>query len=205
MTSNYPQTGSTLYSATGNLNTRTAISTNILIKVGPSTVGAIQTINVDEERKISMIDEVGTDGHIDGVPSASTNISGSCKRIRFDRMRIAEAFSRGFVHTHSQRFPFDIVIIDNWNGAGNASIVTVLEGVWISKISYAYGKDDWVISDDMTWQAQTTSSTLANGPAATGGDRNIPLAIDPIEQAADIGQRRGSLDYPGLLSSFLPY
>lgn len=201
----YPQTGSTLFGPQGQNETRTALSTNIVIKVGPNTIGAIQNLSVTEARSIIMIDEVGTDGHIDGVPNKSTDISGECKRIRFDRMRVSEAFSRGFVHAHAQRVPFDIIIIDNWNGDGNSAIVTTVQGVWIENISYAYGVDNWVISDDMRWKAQSISSTLANGNAATGGTRNIPLAIDPIERAADIGQRRGTLDAPGLLQAFLPY
>ena len=201
----YPQTGSTLFGPQGQNETRTALSTNIVIKVGPNTIGAIQNLSVTEARSIIMIDEVGTDGHIDGVPNKSTDISGECRRIRFDRMRVSEAFSRGFVHAHAQRIPFDIIIIDNWNGDGNAAIITTVQGVWIENISYAYGVDNWVISDDMRWKAQSISSTLANGNAATGGTRNIPLAIDPIERAADIGQRRGTLDAPGLLQAFPPY
>ncbi|CAM6001416.1 unnamed protein product [Sphagnum balticum] len=120
-------------------------------------------------------------------------------------MRIAEAFSRGFLHAHSQRVPFDIVIIDNWNGDDNSALITTITSVWISGISYGYGVDNWVISDDMKWKAQTISTTLANGPAATGGTRNIPLAIDPVEQASDIGLYRGTLDAPGLIDAFLPY
>jgi len=201
----YPQTGSTLYGPNGQNETRVSVSTNIVIKVGPNTIGAIQKLDVAEARNIQMIDEVGTDGHIDGVPNKSTDISGGCTRIRFDRMRVAEAFSRGFLHVHSQRVPFDIVIIDNWNGAGNLSLVTTIRGVWIENISYAYGVDNWIVSDDMKWKAQAIQTTLANSFAATGGTRNIPLAIDPIEQAADIGLRRGSLDAPGLLQAFLPY
>jgi len=201
----YPQTGSTLFGPQGQNETRTALSTNIVIKVGPNTIGAIQNLSVTEARSIIMIDEVGTDGHIDGVPNKSTDISGECRRIRFDRMRVSEAFSRGFVHAHAQRIPFDIIIIDNWNGDGNAAIITTVQGVWIENISYAYGVDNWVISDDMRWKAQSISSTLANGNAATAGTRNIPLAIDPIERAADIGQRRGTLDAPGLLQAFPPY
>lgn len=203
---NYPNTGSSLFDpATGRNSTRTALSTNILIKVGPNTIGAIQNLSVTEARSIIMIDELGTDGHIDGAPNKSTDISGECKRIRFDRMRVAESFGRGFLHAHAQRVPFDIVVIDNWSGDGNAAIVTTIQGVWIENISYAYGVDNWVISDDMRWKAQSISSTLANSNASTGGTRNIPLAIDPIERSADIGQRRGTVDSAGLLYATLPF
>src|SRR5580692_1747947 len=115
MTTNYPQTGSILQ-GNGYNTTDTAISTNILIAVrtpsGYSPVGAVQSMAISEKRSIKMIDEVGTDGHIDSVPNQSTNVTGSCQRVRFDRLRIAEAFSRGFIHAASQVYPFDIVVMD---------------------------------------------------------------------------------------------
>src|SRR5271166_3637303 len=105
-----PQTGSILTGPNGRDATFTAISTNIVIKVGAFAVGAIKTLSVTETRSIQMIDEVGTDGHIDSVPIKSTDISGSCSRTRFDRLRITEAFGRDFIHIQSQRIPFDIDI-----------------------------------------------------------------------------------------------
>lgn len=202
----YPNTGSSL-DFNGHNNTNTALSTNIIIQVGPNTVGAIQKLTIAEDREIEMINEVGTDGSIDSAPKASTKISGSCERIRFDRMRISEAFSRGFVHVHAQRIPFDIVVIDNWNGDGNNALTTTIKNVWIKKISYSYGTDNFIVTDSMEWVAETIYTTLGSGhlPAAQGGQNGIPLAIDSIEQSADIGGRRGALDAPGLISSFLPY
>jgi hypothetical protein len=205
----YPQTGSVIQTATGANTTQTAISTNIVISVGPNTVGAVQELNIDESRRIMMINEVGTDGHIDSVPNESTNITGTCRRIRFNKMRVAEAFSRSYVHVHSQRFPFDIVVIDQWNGSDNNALITTIRNVWIKRINTRYQAGDWVIADDMDWEAETIYTTLANGPSATGGVQNIPLAIlsptSDIEQAADTGGRRGALDAPGLLTAFLPY
>lgn len=205
----YPQTGSVISGPNGANTTQTAISTNIVISVGPNTIGAVQTLTVDEAREIRMIDEVGTDGHVDSVPVKSTNITGTCDRIRFNKMRVSEAFSRSFVHVKSQRFPFDIVIIDNWNGSDNNSLITTIKNVWIRGISYSYNANDWIITDRMTWEAETISTTLANGPAATGGVQNLPLSIlsptSDIERAADIGQRLGAMDSPGLLNAFLNY
>ena len=200
----YPQTGSTLGGPNGENKTSTGISTNIIIRVGKNTVGAIQTLDISEERGLQMIDEFGTDGHIDSVPKASTNITGGCKRIRFDGMRIAEAFSRGFVHVSAQRLPFDIVIIDNWNGSDGSSLITTIKNVWIKSISHGFNATDWVISDDMKWEAETIYTTLGdgNGQAANGGSRNLPLSIDDIERQADRGARRGGLDFPGLLKAF---
>src|SRR5258708_33715247 len=112
---NSENTGSTLFetAAGPQINkTSTAISTNIIIMVNDRAVGAIQSMAISEKRGIKMIDEVGTDGHIDSVPNVSTNVTGTCQRIRFDRLRAAEAFGRGFIHAASQVYPFDIVILD---------------------------------------------------------------------------------------------
>lgn len=199
-------TNSTLSGDLGNLNkTSTAISTNIIIKVGTQSVGAIQKLSISEQRTVQTIDEVGTDGHIDSVPNKSTDITGDCTRIRFDRLRIAEAFGRGFVHVASQRVPFDIVIMDNWNGDNESAVITTIKNVWIEKISYSYGASDWIIVDDMSWKAETIYSTLASGNVAVGGEISLTPSKDPIEQATDIGARRGALDAPGLLKSFLGF
>ena len=219
-----PNTGSTLFLDNGINKTSTAISTNIIIMVGNTAVGAVQSLAISEKRGIKMIDEVGTDGHIDSVPNVSTNITGSCQRVRFDRLRVAEAFSRGFIHVQSQVYPFDIVIIDKQKRSQGDQISTIIKNVWISGIDYTYQVSDWVITDTMTWEAETIYSHLNQGgavPVAVGGERGIPhlgagkngtgnivsgadFAGNPvtnIEQLVDTGQngRRGSLDAAGLI------
>lgn len=219
---NAPNTQSTLFgtAAGADINkTSTAISTNIIIMVGNTAVGAVQSLAISEKRGIKMIDEVGTDGHIDSVPNVSTNISGTCQRVRFDKLRIAEAFSRGFVHVQSQVYPFDIVIIDKQKRAAGDQISTVIKNVWINGIDYTYQVSDWVITDTMTWEAETIYSHLNAGnavPVAVGGERGIPHmgagkngvvnitsgdGIVNIEQLVDTGAsgRRGSLDAAGLI------
>lgn len=209
MTETASGTGSTLDWGANN-KTSTAISTNILIMVGNHAVGAVQSLSISEKRTIKMVDEVGTDGHIDSVPIASTNITGSCKRIRFDRLRIAEAFSRGFVHVAAQAYPFDIVIIDKQKKDVNSQIATVIKNVWINGIDYAYEVSDWIISETMNWEAETIWSVLNSGspnpggtPVAVGGEIGIKHAVLPggIEQITDTGNygRRGSLDAAGLI------
>ena len=206
----YPHTGSQLTDAGRNV-TRTGVSTNIIIQVDGNPIGAIQSLNINEDRGIQMIDEVGTDGHIDSVPNKSTNISGDCKRVRFDNMRVASAFSRGFVHVAAQRIPFDIVILDifaadeddadGFNGADNV-ITTVIKNVWIKSIKVGYSSSDFVISEDMSWEAEHIYSYLGQGQAAVPGPfaRQIPIIDnDAFERAADMGKRRGALDAAGLI------
>jgi hypothetical protein len=196
----YPQTGSTIY----NNRTGVALSTNIVIKVGNNAIGAIQSISIQESRDIKMIDEVGTDGHIDSAPSKSPDFSGSCTRIRFDRMRITEAFSRDFVHIKSQRIPFDIDIIDQWQGDSNLTIVTTLSNVWFSDMNYDYSSNDFIVSEKASFKAESIHSTFINGNGSVargggGGDRQITLDTNAVEQLSDSTPHRGSLDSPGLI------
>lgn len=212
-------TGSTLSLDNGINKTSTAVSTNIIIMVGNKAVGAVQSLAISEKRAIKMIDEVGTDGHIDSVPHQSTNITGTCQRVRFDRLRIAEAFSRGFIHAASQVYPFDIVIIDKQKKDQANQISTVIKNVWIAGIDYTYQVSDLVITDSMTWEAENIWSILNGGssplpggmPVAQGGEigvtrmgigsGGIQTAASLIEQAVDTGSsgRRGSLDAAGLI------
>jgi hypothetical protein len=205
---NAPNTGSTLSYPGGQNKTSTAISTNILLTVrtpsGPVPIGAVQSMAISEKRSIKMIDEVGTDGHIDSVPNQSTNITGTCQRVRFDRLRVAEAFSRGFVHVSAQVYPFDIIIFDKQKLATGLQISTTIKNVWIAGIDYTYQVSDWVITDNMTWEAETIYSILNNGsntPVAQGGELGLNFSNIPIERQTDTGLngRRGSLDAPGLI------
>lgn len=206
----YPHTGSQLTDAGRNV-TRTGVSTNIIIQVDGNPIGAIQKLSIDEARSIAQIDEVGTDGHIDSVPKSSTNITGNCDRTRFDNLRIASAFSRGYVHVASQRIPFDIVILDifaadeddadGFNGSDNV-ITTVIKNVWISKIGLSYSASDFVITENMSWEAEHIYSYLGQGNSVITSTeaRQIPIIDnDPFERQADIGNRRGALDAAGLI------
>jgi len=192
-----PQTQSIIENTNGSNRTGTALSTHIVIRVGPNAVGAIQNIEIREERTVSPIDEVGTDGHIDSAPTKSTNISGTCRRVRYDRLRVAEAFSRGFLHAKSQRIPFNIDIYDKWNGDNDNVIVTVIKNVWITGIDYSYAADNWVITDNMSWMAEDISSSITGTQsAAQGGSRALRRQTDTerIEEFADRGLLRGALD-----------
>jgi len=206
----YPQTGSTLTLPSGQNVTSTSISTNIVIAVRSANgnyvpVGAIQSINITEDRSLRFIDEVGTDGHIDSTPNKSTNITFTCERVRYDRLRMAEAFSRPFMHADSQVYPFDVVILDKQKYNVGSHVSTVIKNVWIKQLSYQYQTSDWVITDHMNCEAEGIYSTVNGGPAAQGGQRNLkPFGMNNtnwIEVASDMGQngRRGSLDASGLI------
>ena len=201
---NAANTGSTLSFPGGQNKTSTSISTHIVILVNNTPVGAVQSLKINESRSIKQVDEVGTDGHIDSVPMKSTDITGTCERIRFDRLRILEAFGRGFIHVASQAYPFDIVILDRQKRDQGSQISTVIKNVWIKSIDYTYSADNWVITDSMSWEAENIFSILNSGsstPVAQGGERQIPISNIPIERETDTGAngRRGSLDASGLV------
>lgn len=219
--SNAINTGSTT-SVNGSVNkTSTSLSTNIVILVNNTPVGAVQSMSINESRSIKMIDEVGSDGHIDSTPVSSTNISGSCKRVRFDRLRITEAFGRGFIHAASQVYPFDIVILDTQKRSQALQISTIIKNVWIKGLSVDYSSDNFIITDSMEWEAENIYSILNGGsgqPVAVGGERGIQHmggnqngvvstfsgangTVVNIEQLVDTGSngRRGSLDAAGLI------
>jgi len=207
----YPNTGSTVSegnTGTGFNKTSTSLSTNILIMVGSSPVGAIQTLHIGEARPVKMIDEVGTDGHIDSAPNQSTKITGTCNRIRFDAMRIAQAFGRGFVHVHSQIYPFDIHVKDKTRKAEGNLITTVIRSIWITSLGVTYNVNDWVITEDMGWEAEGIYSfagiSNSNGAVAGAAQTSIngtKMNVIKAEQYADKGVdgRRGALDVGGLL------
>lgn len=197
--------GSTrVLSDSGKNRTATHLSTNINILVEGIAVGAIQKMDVSESGSIAMIDEVGTDGHIDSARKSSVNVTGSCTRTRFDGQRIAEAFMRGYVHVKAQRLPFDIEIQDNFKGGDTDSVViTTIRNVWIKSIGYTYSATDFVITEDMQWEAESIDSVMGSGASVVGAvnSRGIPVTVNPFERSADIGTFRGALDGAGLLNA----
>jgi hypothetical protein len=208
----YPHTGSILENA-GRNTTRTGVSTNIIIQVQGNPIGAVQDISIDESRAIATIDEVGTDGHIDSVPQKSTDITGSCKRTRFDNLRLPAAFSRGYVHAAAQRIPFDIHILDIFaaeevegeDGFFNDDdvLITVIKNVWISKLGVTYSSGDFVITENMNFTAERIYSYVGNeeNNAVNAAEARYLEGItrDAFEQQADRGARRGALDAAGLI------
>jgi len=202
-------TNSSLSYLDGRNKTSSSLSTNILVLVNDIPIGAVQELSITEARSVTMINEVGTDGVIDSVPTQSTKISGSCRRIRYDALRITEAMGRSFLHLQSQVYPFDFVIIDR-NRRGGNKISTVIKNVWLTNIQYSYSSNEWIITDNVNWEAETIYSTLVGtgGSAATGGDLGIKSSgpfnsefVNDVERQVDSGKsgRRGSLDSGGLL------
>ena len=107
-------------------------TTTIIVKVGDKPIGAIQSLSISESRSET------------GEVSVTAKIS----RVRFDKMRLTEAFSRGFLHLKSQALPFDIEIIEDQN------LITTLKNVWITKLDYTYSVGEWLVTDYMEVEAE---------------------------------------------------
>ena len=196
----YPQTGSIL-----NSTTRTALSTQILVLVNNEPVGAIQSFTEQQNRSIKRIFEVGTDGTMEAVPESGATFSLSINRIVYDGLNVTEAFSRGFRNIKSQRIGFDIVVIDQYSGAADDAVITTYQGCWFESINKTYNAENYIIQEDVSVVVEDVR-TLRGGEAValsqgTGGGRQIPLQVDEVELLADSGVRRGSLDFPGLISA----
>jgi len=199
----YPATKSTLDS-----KTRTGLSTQVVIMVNGEPVGAVQSFQVTQSRGNKRISEVGTDGFVEIVPSAQTTITISITRIVYDGLSVTQAFGRSFVHLQSQRIPFDIVVIDKFFGdSEEEKMVTVYKNCWFNNIGKTYSSSDYIIQENASVDVETVYTTRNGEPVGNtsgSGQREIPGAdIDQsgAEFAADSGERRGAMDFPGIINA----
>lgn len=203
--SSYPTSGSTLTSSIS-----TGLSTQIIVKVGTETVGAIQNLSITQGRNIERVKEVGLDGVLELVPNQATTYEIRVTRVVFDRLRLPEAFARGFINIKSQLVPFDIEIIDRTNGENEGSVVHKLVNCWFSNYNPAYKSDNYIIQEEATILCEDIISTLGNSEAnaAQGGSRGINFETNARERATDRGSGgtdrgggfRGTLDVADLIN-----
>lgn len=201
-----------LYTGSENSSaTNTGLSTQIIVKVDGVTVGAIQSLRVNQRRSLKSIQEVGTDGNIEIVPSSATSFGLSIERIYFARKTITEALNRSFINIQAQRYPFDIYIYDMHNVSAPAVgsdydaatdsqgvITTIYENCWIGSKASNYTASDYIIMENLDIEAEfchtfvdsagTSAATLASGEQ---------LRFSDIERIVDTG-RPGSMDARGL-------
>lgn len=199
-------TTSPLTDSQGNNSTRTHLSCDIIIKVSNNIIGAVQSLNINENRNIKMISELGTDGHVDSAPTSSVDVGGRIQRVRFAKMRLFEAMSRGYIHLHSQRIPFDIEIHDFFHDSDKSNaIITTLKNVWFKSLSYDYTVSDYVIQENADFVCERIYSVINNKNVAqsVANGRSNPIILNAFEQEADRGAFTGALDAAGLLNAFL--
>jgi hypothetical protein len=207
----YPYTGTLFDSeAVTGAKTRTNLSTQIVVYVNNQPVGAIQDFQERQQRTIKKITEVGTDGIIESVPQSATTITLTVRRIVFDGLSLPESMARGFRNIHAQRIPFDIVVIDRFTGTEEegGAIVTTYHNCWFESLGKSYTTGDYTITEDASLSVEAISTERNGAPIASsqgvGGGRDLGSEgrqIDSVEQAADYGTYRGSMDFPGLIKS----
>jgi len=182
----YPITGSTLTSSIS-----TGLSTQILIKVANETVGAIQRLTINQNRTLYRAKEIGLDGVLEIVPQAPTEFDATISRIVFDRLRLPEAFARGFINIKSQLVPFEILVIDRTNGDNEGAVTHRLTNCWFNRYSPTYAADNFIITEEATIYIEDISSTLGSSQesAVNGGARGINYQVDSLgrERATDAG------------------
>lgn len=197
----YPKSGSILDSTV-----HTSLSTQIVIMVNNEPVGAVQSLQIEQNRPTVRVGEVGFDGTIEIVPNAKTEITLNIERIVYDGLSVTEAFSRGFQNIQAQRIPFDIVVIDQFSGTGDDATITTFVNCWFESLSKPYRAEQYIITENCRVAVETIK-TLRGGEAVAlsqgvGGGRQLAgTQFDDVELAADSGSRRGSLDFPGLISA----
>ena len=109
-----------------------AFKTEIIIKAGGRVVGAVQSLKITEDVNVN-------------------HVKITAARVRFDRARIAEAFSRGFIHAASQRFPLQIEIKD-------AGTITSVNNVWVTGLNQSYQTAEWIIVDQFDAECESINS-----------------------------------------------
>lgn len=192
----YPKTGTTLDSKISS-----GISTQIIIKVGTETVGAIQELTISQTRPLTSVKEVGTDGILEILPNGATTYTARISRIVFDGLSLPEAFARGFMNIKSQTVPFNIEIIDTSRGDDNNSTVTQLINCWFKDLSTPYRSNEYIITQgaDIDFEDIATTLGASKSNAAVGGDRHINYQDNDRERATDVGTYRGSMDVANLV------
>lgn len=192
----YPRTGTTLDSKISS-----SLSTQIIIKVGTETVGAIQELTISQTRPLTNVKEVGTDGILEILPNSATTYTARISRIVFDGLSLPEAFARGFMNIKSQTVPFDIEIIDTSRGEDSNSTITQLVNCWFKGLSTPYRSDGYIITQSADIDFEDIASTLGSSKsnAAVGGDRHINYQDNDRERTTDVGTYRGSMDVANLV------
>lgn len=188
----YPQTGSLLQS-----RINSGLSTNIKIKVGNATVGAIQRLQVNQNRDVAMWEEIGTDGKVDSHHKSAANITLNVNRVVFDQMRLTEAFGRGFVNLQAQRFHFNIDVIDLSASDPNSAPIYTFHNCLFKSLSTTYEASNFIITDSAELSCEKATANVGGESIVYGGLRSIPYDFDTMERSTDSKGKVGAIDSAG--------
>lgn len=190
----YPHSGSFLIP-----EIHSNLSTQITIKVGATTVGAVQSLTIQQNREMHTWEEIGTDGVIEIHPKGAAKINLQVQRVVFDGLRLPEAFARGFINIQAQRIPFNIEILDRSDSVevGDA-IVHTLNNCWFKSYSPTFTAENFIVREqaDIACEYITTMRNAIS--AVQGGKRGVAFDFDTIERNTDVKGIRGRFDSAGI-------
>jgi len=189
----YPKTHSLL-----STQVNAGLSTQIVVRVGGTAVGAIQTLTITQQREMNVFEEIGTEGVVEVCPKGAAKITLTVERLVFDGLRLPEAFARGFINIQAQRYPFDIQIIETSGGENDQiAVVTVIHGCWFKSYSPTITANAFLISERAELQAEKITTSQGGHSAVYGGLRGIAFEYDSIERNTDKNGRVGRFDAAG--------
>jgi len=176
------------------------LSTQILIICDNVAVGAVQRLTPAESRRLQRINEIGTDGWLEIVPVQPTEVTLTITRVVYDKLRLPESFARGFQHIQSQRYPFNIVILERegWEYSAGEGLdrITTYENCWFSRYSSPISTDNYLIMEE----GEVWSERAFNSESNKSFDQRAEHTFytDAIEQDVDTGAKPGALDQDDL-------
>jgi hypothetical protein len=104
-------------------------TTTIIVLFGDKPIGAIQSLTT-----------ITNDGY--------TNPTLKSFRMRLDKTRMSEVFSRGFVHVAAQKYPVQIVIVEDKRE------IQKIHNAWFTSIEHTFTTGDWVILEEAVLEAE---------------------------------------------------
>lgn len=190
----FPNSGSIL-----SPKVHSGLSTQMTIKVGATTVGAIQSLAIQQNREMNIWEEIGTDGIIEIHPKGAAKINIQVQRVVFDGLRLPEAFARGFINIQAQRLPFNIEIIDKSDSLdiGDA-VVSTCNGCWFKSYSPTFTAENFIIKEQADIVCEYITTMRSAISAVHGGKRGIAFDFDTIERNTDVKGIRGRFDSAGV-------
>jgi len=193
----YPKSGSYLRP-----NISSQLSTQIIVKVDEVTVGAIQQLQINQNKNMVYEEEIGTDGIIEIHPQGAAKIELSVQRLVFDQLRITESFARGFINIQSQRVPFNIQVMDTTNAQEDSrnTLVHSFYNCWFKGYSSVVTTNNYLTTETGNIVCEYVTSTINGLNAPYGGIRGIKYVYDSVERTTDASGRKGRLDSAGFVS-----
>lgn len=190
----YPNSGSLLQP-----RINSSLSSQIKIKIGQTTVGAIQSLTIEQNRDMDVREEIGTEGIVEIQPTRATKTTIEVSRIVFDDLKLLESFARGFVNLQAQRIPFDIHIMDLSSAkTENDVAVTICNNCWFKRYSTPYTANNYLITEGATILCERVTSMRNGLNVSNGGLRGIGYDYDSIERSTDLSGRIGRFYNTGI-------